>query len=50
MVQSCGYKNGKYQIFETEPGVKLTFTGPHADKFEQVNVPKKASGAGRNLF
>lgn len=41
MVQCHGYKNGKYQIFETEQGVKLDFRGPDADKFEQVNVPKR---------
>lgn len=37
-----GNKNGKHQVFETEPGVKLDFRGPDADKFAQVNAPKKA--------
>jgi hypothetical protein len=40
MFQLYGYKNGKYQIFETERGVKLDFQGADAEKFEQVNPPR----------
>jgi hypothetical protein len=34
-----GFKNGKYQIREFDPEVKLEFTGEDASKFEQVDVP-----------
>jgi hypothetical protein len=33
-------KNGKYLVRETEPGIKLQFTGVDADRFEQVDVPE----------
>jgi hypothetical protein len=41
MIQYHGHKNGKYQVFETEPGVRLDFRGPDSHKFVQVNVPKR---------
>src|ERR1700693_1124777 len=41
MIRCYGYKDGKYQIFETERGIKLDFQGADADKFEQVNPPER---------
>jgi len=38
-VQCCGYQNGRYQIFDEDPGIKLDFQGPDADLFDQVNPP-----------
>ena len=34
-----GYKNGRCQIKESVPGLKLLFTGEDADKFEQADPP-----------
>jgi hypothetical protein len=38
-ITCVGFKNGKYQIKESDPDVKLEFTGEDASKFEQVDVP-----------
>jgi hypothetical protein len=38
-VRCVGYKSGKYQIFDEDPGVRLDFLGPDARRFEQVNPP-----------
>jgi hypothetical protein len=38
-----GFKNGKYQIKEPDPDVKLEFIGEDASKFEQVDVPTDPS-------
>jgi hypothetical protein len=40
LIQYHGYKDGKHQVFETEPGVMLNFHGPDSGQFAQVNVPK----------
>ena len=34
-----GFKNGKYQIRESDPEIKVEFTGEDASKFEQVDAP-----------
>jgi hypothetical protein len=40
MAVTCvGYKNGKYQIKESDPGIKLKFPPFNEDKFEQVDEP-----------
>ena len=38
-ITCVGFKNGKYQFKESDPDVKLEFTGEDASKFEQVDVP-----------
>jgi hypothetical protein len=38
-ITCVGFKNGKYQIRESDPDVKLEFIGEDASKFEQVDVP-----------
>ena len=41
-VRCVGYKNGKYQIKESDPVIELEFRGGAA-KFEQVDVPPDPS-------
>jgi hypothetical protein len=43
-VTCVGYKNGKYQIKESDPVIELEFTGEDAEKFEQVDVPANPVG------
>ena len=38
-ITCVGFRNGKYQMKESDPDVKLEFTGEDASKFEQVDVP-----------
>ena len=42
-VTCVGFKNGKYQIKESDPVIKLEFTGEDSAKFEQVDVPADPS-------
>lgn len=41
MITCVGKKNGKYQIKESVPGIRLVFKGASLRQFEQVDVPKK---------
>ena len=44
MAVTCvAYRNGKYQIKESDPVIELEFTGEDASKFEQVDVPPNHS-------
>ena len=45
MVTCFGYSRGKYKIFEHDPNVLLYFTGPDAEKFEQVDPPAESDPA-----
>ena len=38
MIVYSGFQNGKFQVSETESGVKLDFLGRDADRFEQLNA------------
>jgi len=39
-VRCIGYKKGRYQILDEDPGIALDFQGPDAERFEQVDPPK----------
>ncbi len=39
MVTCFGLKDGRYQLVEMEPHVRLIFRGPDAHLFQQVNQP-----------
>ena len=43
MIVYSGFQNGKFQVSETESGVKLDFRGRDADRFEQLNAPDSNS-------
>jgi len=43
MIVYNGFQNGKFQVSETESGVKLDFRGRDGDRFEQLNGPDSNS-------
>ena len=43
MIVYNGFQNRKFQLSETESGVKLDFRGRDADRFEQLNAPDSDS-------
>lgn len=43
MITCVGKKNGKYQIKESIPGLRLVFTSECKADFEQVAAPKRAT-------
>lgn len=45
MVTCFGYSGGKYQICEHDPNVLLYFTGPDAEKFQQIDPPAEGDPA-----
>ena len=45
MVTCFGYRRGKYQIYEHDPNVLLYFTGPDAERFEQIDPPAQSDPA-----
>jgi hypothetical protein len=40
LINCVGYKNGKYQILESDPNILLVFVGSSKRQFEQVKPPK----------